>query len=124
LIEGAVGRFDDQTVVVGWEEETFCGWFGMNASLPPPSHGRPGLTRGGMRSRVVGKRSSMATEDQDVCSVPLETEDGEEVVICQQNAGPGNQVGGGEFKGGSYRKTPEQAAAEQDALERDAAVDR
>jgi hypothetical protein len=62
-------------------------------------------------------------DDRDVCSVPLETEDGEQVVICQQNAGPGNQVGGGEFKGGSYRKSPEEAAAEQGGLERAAPTD-
>jgi hypothetical protein len=59
-------------------------------------------------------------DDRDVCSVPIETEDGREVVICQQNAGPGNQVGGGEFKAGSDRKSPDEAAAEQDSLEEEA----
>jgi len=59
-------------------------------------------------------------DDRDVCSVPIETEDGDEVVICQQNAGPGNQVGGGEFKQGTLAKSPEQAAKEQDRLESEA----
>jgi hypothetical protein len=64
-----------------------------------------------------------AQEDQSVCSVPLEAEDGTEVVICQQNVGPGNQVGGGEFKNGTLSKPPEEAAKEQEALEREAPID-
>jgi hypothetical protein len=35
-------------------------------------------------------------DDPDVRSVPLEDEDGNTVVIEQQNVGPGNQVGQGE----------------------------
>ena len=63
--------------------------------------------------------------DPRVSTVPLETEDGDEVVIQQQNAGPGNQVGGGEFKPStetSVHKDPGEAAAEQEQLEREAPV--
>ena len=52
-------------------------------------------------------------EEPDVRSVELEDEDGNPVVIAQQNAGPGNQVGEGEFKEPSAPKDPGQAAAEQ-----------
>jgi hypothetical protein len=62
-------------------------------------------------------------QDPSVCSVPLETEDGDEVVICQENVGPGNQVGGGEWKNGTIAKTPKQAAREQKRLEREAPTD-
>ena len=51
--------------------------------------------------------------DVDVRTVELEDEDGNSVVIAQQNAGPGNQVGEGEFKTPSPPKDPGQAAAEQ-----------
>jgi hypothetical protein len=65
----------------------------------------------------------MPTEqDPSVCSEPVETDDGDEVVICQQNVGPGNQVGGGEFKNVRRGKTPEEAAAEQERLEEEAPV--
>jgi peroxiredoxin len=60
--------------------------------------------------------------DPAVCSEPLETEDGQEVVICQQNVGYPNQVGGGEFKEAVMDKPSEQAAAEQAALEEQAPV--
>ena len=92
-----------------------------------PSARRVRLTDGdhGIPPDGAGNNRGMADDgDRDVCSVPLETEDGEEVVICQQNAGPGNQVGGGEFKGGAYRKSPEEAAAEQAGLERTAPTER
>ncbi len=64
--------------------------------------------------------------DPRVSTVPLDTEDGDEVVIQQQNAGPGNQVGAGEFKPSdetSYRKDPGVAAAEQERLEEQAPTD-
>lgn len=51
--------------------------------------------------------------DVDVRTVELEDEDGNPVVIAQQNTGPGNQVGDGEFKQPSPPKDPGQAAAEQ-----------
>lgn len=59
-------------------------------------------------------------DDLQVQSIPLDTEDGGTVVIEQQNAGPGQQVGAGEFKETdevSDRKSPDQAAAEQAELE-------
>jgi hypothetical protein len=61
-----------------------------------------------------------ANRERAVCSEPIETESGEEVVVCQQNTGPGSQVGGGEFKNVERGKTPEEAAEEQEHLERDA----
>lgn len=64
--------------------------------------------------------------DPRVSTVPLDTEDGDQVVIQQQNAGPGNQVGAGEFKPSdetSDRKDPGVAAAEQERLEARAPTD-
>lgn len=64
--------------------------------------------------------------DPRVSSVPLTTEDGSEVVIAQQNVGPGNRVGAGEFKKSdetSSHKSPSTAAAEQEALESEAPVE-
>jgi len=55
-------------------------------------------------------------EEVDVRSVELEDEDGNPVVIAQQNAGLGNQVGGGENKEPSPPKDPGQAAEEQAEL--------
>src|SRR4051794_16039647 len=81
---------------------------------PPPGPPRMGLTGGGYLPGMANE------EDRAVCSAPIETEDGEQVVICQQNAGPGNQVGGGEFKNGTLEKSPEKAAQEQDRLEAEA----
>lgn len=60
--------------------------------------------------------------DRDTETIPLETEDGEMVVIHQQNSGPGNQVGGGEYKNSSGR-TVDEAAAEQSELEDEAPTD-
>ena len=54
-----------------------------------------------------------------VSSIPLDTEDGGTVVITQQNLGPANQVGGGEFKNSTGRSVDE-AAADQAGLEHDA----
>ena len=57
--------------------------------------------------------------DPDVLSVPIEDEDGNEVVIEQQNAGPGNQVGQGEFPDpDTPPKDPGEAADEQAAVDR------
>jgi hypothetical protein len=61
-----------------------------------------------------------------VSTVPLTTEDGDEVVIQQQNVGPGNQVGAGEFKQSdetAFHRDPEQAADEQRRLEARAPID-
>ena len=60
--------------------------------------------------------------DEEFCSEPVELEDGEQVVICQQNTGPGNQIGGGEFKNTSRGKRAEEAALEQLELEREAPI--
>jgi hypothetical protein len=77
----------------------------------------------GMRSPPPGYAADMATNrERAVCSEPIETESGEEVVVCQQNTGPGSQVGGGEFKNVDRGKTPDEVAEEQDDLERDAAT--
>ena len=64
--------------------------------------------------------------DPRVSTLPLETEDGDEVVIQQQNVGPGNQVGAGEFKRSentAVERDPADAAAEQARLEAEAPVD-
>ena len=64
--------------------------------------------------------------DPRVSTVPLATEDGDEVVIQQQNVGPGNQVGAGEFKQSdetALHRDPEDAADEQDRLDSRAPVD-
>ena len=53
----------------------------------------------------------------DVRSVELEDDDGNPVVISQQNVGPGNQVGEGEFKEPKPPKDPGVAAEEQSRLE-------
>jgi uncharacterized protein (TIGR02246 family) len=62
-------------------------------------------------------------DDRAVRSEPVATEEGDEVVVRQQNVGPGNQVGGGEFKNVERGKTPDEAAAEQRALAREAPTD-
>ena len=59
-------------------------------------------------------------DDRAVRSEPVTTDEGEEVVIRQQNVGPGNQVGGGEFKNVERGKTADEAAAEQRALAQEA----
>ena len=67
--------------------------------------------------------SAQELEDEKaVSSVPLDTDDGDTVVIEQQNMGGVQQVGGGEFKN-KLGRTVEQAAAEQDELEREAPID-
>ena len=58
--------------------------------------------------------------DPRVSTIPLETEDGDEVVIQQQNVGPGNQVGAGEFKRSgetAVQRDPAEAARQQEGLE-------
>jgi hypothetical protein len=57
-------------------------------------------------------------EEPDVCSTVLEDEDGNPVVICQQNVGEPNEVGGGEFPDpNAPPKDPGEAAREQAALD-------
>jgi hypothetical protein len=55
-------------------------------------------------------------EETDVRSVELEDDEGNPVVIAQQNAGPGNQVGEGEFKEPPPPKNAGVAAEEQSRL--------
>jgi hypothetical protein len=62
-------------------------------------------------------------EDPAVRSEPIDLEEGGTVVISQQNAGPGNQVGDGEFKPDDTGRTVEEAAEEQAALEEEQPVD-
>jgi hypothetical protein len=68
--------------------------------------------------------SNEADDEKAVSSIPLDTEDGGQVVIEQQNVGPDNQVGGGEFKNVDSGKTPGEAASEQGELEEEAPIDR
>jgi hypothetical protein len=63
------------------------------------------------------------SEEAAVSTIPLDTEDGGTVVISQQNVGPDNQVGGGEYKNADHQKSPDEAAAEQDQLEEDAPIE-
>jgi hypothetical protein len=69
-------------------------------------------------------QSDAKTEDERaVTSEPVPTADGDEVVVVQQNVGPGNQVGGGEFKNTDHGKSPEQVQREQDDLQETAPID-
>jgi hypothetical protein len=57
-------------------------------------------------------------DERDVRSVTLEDDEGNPVVIEQQNVGLGRQVGGGEFADpDTPPKSEAQAAAEQAALD-------
>jgi hypothetical protein len=68
-------------------------------------------------ARDVEEEVDAAREEPiDVRTVELEDEDGNPVVIAQQNAGPGNQVGDGEFKPPEPPKDPGEAAEEQAEL--------
>jgi hypothetical protein len=59
-----------------------------------------------------------APEDTGPCTVPLEDEDGNVVVICQENVGADNEVGQGEYPDPTTPpKDPGQAAAEQRLLD-------
>ena len=69
------------------------------------------------RSKSAQRATEKARhEDADVRSVELEDDDGNPVVIAQQNVGPGNQVGEGEFKEPAPPKDPGVAAEEQSRL--------
>jgi hypothetical protein len=58
-------------------------------------------------------------EDEEllVRSEPIDTDDGGQVVIAQQNVGPGNEVGGGEFPSVHEPRSAEEAAREQSRLD-------
>lgn len=84
------------------------------------------LTRGGpmagSRQHSRG-RAEVPQDEMSVTSVPLDTEDGGQVVIRQENAGPGRQVGGGEFKNVTGGRSPEEADRAQRRLDEEAPVD-
>jgi hypothetical protein len=89
-----------------------------------------GLLHTGTRPGEVGadlpRVSTIMSETEDdraVSTIPLDTEDGETVVISQQNVGPANQVGGGEYKNVNHHKSPDEAADEQSRLQDNAPVD-
>jgi hypothetical protein len=76
------------------------------------------------RGRAAKRRDERP--DPRVSTVPLPTEDGDEVVIQQQNVGPGNQVGAGEFKQSeetAFHRDPAQAAEEQRRLQERAPIE-
>ena len=56
-------------------------------------------------------------DELDTTSIELEDEDGNPIRIAQQNAGPGNQVGQGEFKPVTDPKDPGEADAEQEYVD-------
>ncbi len=61
------------------------------------------------------------TEDPDVETVELQGDDGEEVVLAQQNVGPGNELGHGEFPDPDTPPRDESDLADdQDALDQSA----
>ena len=62
-------------------------------------------------------------DETAVTSLPIETDDGRTVVIQQQNAGPGNQVGGGEFKNTDGPPSVDEAALRQLELEQSAPIE-
>lgn len=71
---------------------------------------------------MAGERSGTTrpidVDDPDVCTTVLEDEDGNPVVICQQNVGTPNEIGGGEFPDpNAPPKDPGEAAREQRALD-------
>jgi hypothetical protein len=77
------------------------------------------------RGRALSDRRSQRP-DPRVSTVPLPTEEGGEVVIQQQNAGPGNQVGAGEFKQSEetgFHRDPGDAAVQQERLEARAPIE-
>lgn len=66
----------------------------------------------------MGTNNERAVEDPDVRTVELEGEDGEKVVLGQQNTGPQRSVGQGEFPDpDTPPKSPSRAAAEQEAID-------
>jgi hypothetical protein len=79
---------------------------------------RRAVTADDQRNR--GLSADEVEDEKAVRSIPLDTEDGGTVVIEQQNVGPANQLGGGEFKNVYGQKSPDQAEAEQERLEEDA----
>jgi hypothetical protein len=74
---------------------------------------------------MVEPRDEGPDDERDVRSVVLEDEDGNPVVIEQQNVGLGREVGAGEFPDPDEPPTdPGEAAAEGEALDADADAER
>jgi hypothetical protein len=71
----------------------------------------------------MGDEKRPENQDPAVRSEPIDLEDGGTVVISQQNVGPGNQVGDGEFKPGDTGRTVEEAAEQQAALEEEQPIE-
>jgi hypothetical protein len=90
-----------------------------------PDAAAPATQRPGDEEGPTIADGSQEPPDPHVSTVPLETEDGDTVVIAQQNQGGTSQVGAGEFKepgAASHRKDPAEAAREQQELEREAPI--
>jgi hypothetical protein len=67
----------------------------------------------------MGTNNERDVEDPDVQTVALEGEDGEEVVLAQQNVGAGRSMGQGEFPDpDTPPKDPAAVAEEQERLDR------
>jgi hypothetical protein len=75
------------------------------------------------RQRARPRTAHEIDDEKSVRSIVLDADDGGTVVIEQQNVGPANQVGGGEFKNLEGRSV-DAAARDQDQLEHDAPIDR
>jgi hypothetical protein len=74
------------------------------------------------RKQQFQEEPTRRNDDLAVTSEPVEMEDGRSFRIQQQNVGPANQAGGGEFKNVGHRR-PEDAALEQLELEKDAPIE-
>ena len=73
----------------------------------------------------MGTNNERDVEDPDVRTVELEGEDGEAVVLAQQNVGRERSVGQGEFPDpDTPPKGPSEAADEQAALDEEAEAGR
>ena len=90
-----------------------------------PDAEQPSSQRPGDQEGPTGGDGAQEPPDPRVSTVPLDTEDGDTVVIRQQNQGGHGQVGAGEFKEPgteSHRKDPAEAEREQQQLEREAPI--
>ena len=73
----------------------------------------------------MGTNNERDVEDPDVRTVELEGEDGEKIVLCQQNQSPERSMGQGEFPDpDTPPKSASQAAEEQEELDRTTAAPR
>lgn len=96
-----------------------------SADTGRPDAADPSSQRPGDQEGPTNAAGAQEPPDPRVSTVPLETEDGDTVVIQQQNQGGRRQVGAGEFEEpgtGSHRKDPAEAEREQLELEREAPI--